>query len=74
VITPAPNYTYRTLLGWFVAATTYSAAAPGSYRFRVTDANNPTPCQTSQQLLVLDPIPATIIATSCSKNVSCNGK
>ncbi|MBB1194593.1 hypothetical protein DNC80_13060, partial [Flavobacterium sp. SOK18b] len=73
--TPAPNYTYEVNFnsGGFVAATTpYSAAAPGSYEFRVTDANNPTLCQTTATI-VLDPIPATIIATPVVKDVSCNG-
>ncbi|WP_339919617.1 T9SS type B sorting domain-containing protein [uncultured Flavobacterium sp.] len=74
--TPASNYTYEVNFnsGGFVAATTpYSASAPGSYEFRVTDANNPTLCQTTATI-VLDPIPATIIATPVVTNVICNGE
>jgi hypothetical protein len=61
--TPAPIYTYEVNFnsGGFVAATNpYSAAA--GYEFRVTDANNTTVCQTAATI-VLDPIPATSIAT-----------
>ncbi|CAH0337479.1 hypothetical protein FVB9288_03242 [Flavobacterium sp. CECT 9288] len=73
---PTPgNYTYEVNFnsGGFVAATTpYSAAAPGTYEFRVTDANNATICQATATI-VLDPIPATVIATPIVTNVSCNG-
>lgn len=73
---PTPgNYTYEVSFngGGFVAATNpYSAAAPGTYEFRVTDANNATVCQTTATI-VLDPIPATVIATPIVTNVSCNG-
>ncbi|MFV8357101.1 T9SS type B sorting domain-containing protein [Flavobacterium sp. XS1P32] len=74
--TPAPNYTYEVNFnsGGFVAATTpYSAAAPGTYEFRVTDANNPTLCQ-AIATIILDPIPATVIATPVVTNVICNGE
>ncbi|MFN7100743.1 MAG: SprB repeat-containing protein, partial [Flavobacterium sp.] len=73
--TPAANYIYEVNFngGGFVAATTpYSAAAPGTYEFRVTDANNATICQATATI-VLDPIPATVIATPIVTNVSCNG-
>lgn len=61
-----------TLLGWFVATTPYSAVAQGTYEFRVTDVNNVTVCQATATI-VLDPIPATVIATPIVTNVSCNG-
>lgn len=73
---PTPgNYTYEVNFnsGGFVAATTpYSAVAPGTYEFRVTDVNNVTVCQATATI-VLDPIPATIIAAPIVTNVSCNG-
>ena len=73
---PTPgNYTYAVSYNgasFAVASNPYSAAAPGSYEFRVTDANNATVCQATATI-VLDPIPATVIATPVVTNVSCNG-
>jgi hypothetical protein len=67
--TPAPNYTYEVQLGWFCSRYNSYSAAAGSYEFRVTDAAIHLPCQTTATI-VLDPIPATIIATSVVKDVS----
>lgn len=71
---PAANYTYEVSFngGSFGAATNpYTATTAGTYVFRVTDANNPTICQTTTSI-VLDPIPTTVFTTT-ETNVSCNG-
>lgn len=72
--TPTANYTYEVSFnsGSFAAASNpYTATAAGTYDFRVTDANNPTLCQTTTTF-TLDPIPPTVFTTTPT-NVSCFG-
>ncbi|MFV8333189.1 T9SS type B sorting domain-containing protein [Flavobacterium sp. GSP14] len=74
---PGPaNYTYQVSFNGApnVASTNpYTATAAGTYVFTITDANNATPCTTTATI-ILDPIPATVIATPVVTNVICNGE
>jgi large repetitive protein len=77
--TPLP-YTYEvsTTGGapWTTIPTNVHSVAPvtvsTTFTFRVTDANNPTICQTTTSI-VLDPIPTTVLAAPTVTDVSCNG-